>query len=366
MKLHFYMPVDVYFENGCVAGHGDVFKKMGSKAMIITDPISAEVTGAKADVIKELDECGISYLYFDKVQSNPTIGCVREALAALDECGADFIIAIGGGSALDTGKAVSILSRQNGTDDEIFRKAYTDDTMPLICIPTTSGTGSEVTPYAMIIDEKKGTKNNLNSPYLFADVALLDPKYTMTVPYKVTVNTAVDAMTHAMESLFAVTTNHLVRTIAFKGLERMGPSLRDVLKGDLTPEARENLMFGSLLGGIVVSQTRTSALHGMSYPMTSIKHIPHGRAMSLIIPNYLEFWNTKEPELIEEIIDAMGYGSLDEFVDVLRGLMGEVAPEEKLTLEEKQSFIKTVMGQHNILNTRVDISAGDIRNIYDY
>ena len=261
---------------------------------------------------------------------------------------------------------MALLSRQEASDDEMFTKEFSDDMMPLIAVPTTSGTGSEVTPYAMIIDSKKGTKNNLHTPFLFAKVAFLDPRYTLTLPIKVTVNTAIDAMTHAIESLFAKTTNPLVASIAFESIHNIGTCFDCLVSGKLDIKDREKLMLGSVMGGMVVSQTRTTALHGMSYPMTSVGHIPHGRAMALILANYMTFWQKHEPELIDKLIKTMGLDSLDTFNGIIATLVGEIKPEERLSEEQIAAYTEEVMLKHNIINTRVPITREDVIRIYHY
>ena len=366
MKLTFNMPVNIFFGQDCIAENSAALKKLGKKALIVTDPISAEVTGAGADIKAALDKEGIEYIMFDQVESNPTIGCVRKAVALSKANGVDFIFSVGGGSSLDTGKAVALLSRQDATDDELFTKAFTSDVLPIAAVPTTSGTGSEVTPYAMIIDEKKGTKNNLNLPYFFSKLAFLDPKYTLTLPPRITVNTSIDALTHALESLFVKTTNPLVASVAYEAIRNISSCFNALMSGDLTLDEREKLMLGSVMAGMVVSQTRTSALHGMSYPMTSVGHIPHGRAMALIIANYMRFWQKHEPELVDRLMDAMQLHSLDSFVNIIRTLVGEVKPEEKLSEDTIKAYTDEVMGKHNIINTRVPITRADVESIYHY
>lgn len=366
MNITFNMPVRVFFGENCVAQHWELLGSFGKKAMIISDPISAKVTGAGDEIVAALEKNNVTNVMFDRVESNPTINCVREAIKICKEENVDFIIAIGGGSSLDVAKAVALLVRQDASDEEMFTKKYTDDMLPLVAVPTTAGTGSEVTPYAMIIDSKKGTKNNLHTPFLFAKIAFLDPRYTLTLPIKVTINTAIDAMTHAMESLFTKTTSPLVASMAFESIHNIGTCFDCLVKGELSLRDREKLMLGSVMGGMVVSQTRTSALHGMSYPMTSVGHIPHGRAMALILANYMTFWKKHEPELVDKMMDAMGMESLDAFNATIAALVGEIKDEEKLSEEVIEAYADEVMLKHNIINTRVPITREDVVGIYHY
>jgi alcohol dehydrogenase class IV len=366
MELGFYLPTKIRMGEGCIRTHAAECKALGSRALIVTDPDSYRLNGSGKEIMQILEENGISYDLYDGVESNPTIGNVRRGVQACKKFGADFLIATGGGSPMDAAKAISLLAVQETEDSELFTKQYTSQVLPLVCVPTTAGTGSEVTPYAMIINEKDGTKNNLNSPYIFSKIAFLDARYTLTLPIRVTINTSIDALTHSLESIFARTTNPLVQSVAKEGIRNIAACFPALRRGELALAEREKLMMGSLMGGMVVSQTRTTALHGMSYPMTSDGHIPHGRAMALILSNYMFFWNRHEPELIRELLSIMGLSSIEEFGEIIDELVGEIRAEEILSDDTIQAYADEVMQKHNIINTRVPITREDVVRIYCY
>lgn len=361
--ISFYMPTKVFFGRNCIRGHMDELTRLGSRALIVTDKIASKLNGSEKDVVEILEQAGITFEIFEDVEANPTIGVVRAGLARCEAFQADFLIAIGGGSPMDTAKAISVLARQPLSDDVLFSTTLRDDVLPLVCVPTTAGTGSEVTPYAMVIDEKTGVKNNLNSPYMFAKVAFLDPQYTMTLPLRGTINTAIDAMTHALESIWAVTTNPLVQSMAWEAVAHIAKAFPHMHEGCLTEEDRGHLMLGSVMGGMVVSQTRTTALHGMSYPMTSHAHIPHGRAMCLILSNYVRFWQRYEPEMVERLLGLMCLADVNAFEKMMDYFLGR---KERLTEEQIQAYADEVMGKHNIQNTRAPITRDDVVAIYHY
>ncbi len=366
MNITFNMPVRVFCGKGCLLEHKEEFGKYGKKAIVVTDPISFTATGADKDIIAALEDQKIEYVVCDKVQSNPTIEVVRECAKVSKEFGAEFVVSVGGGSSLDTAKAVALLSRQDAPDEELFKTAFTDDVLPIIAIPTTSGTGSEVTPYAMIIDSKRGTKNNLKQQTFFSKAAFVDYRYTMTMPRGVAVNTSIDAMTHAMESVFAKTTNSLVQAIAYESIGTMAKAFPHMLENALVEEDYENMAQASVMAGMVVSQTRTTILHGASYPLTSHKHIAHGRAMALIIANYLQLTAKYEPEVVDRLIHVMNMKDLDEFCNIISTFVGEVKPEERLTAEEVEKFTDEVMASHNLANTKIPVEREDIVSIFNY
>lgn len=366
MKMTFNMPVQVYYGKGCILEHADNFGKCGRRAIVITDHISFTATGADKDIIRALEEQKIEYMIYDGVESNPTIENVRKGAEASRAFHADFVVSVGGGSSLDTAKAVALLSRQDAPDEELFSTAFTEDVLPIIAVPTTSGTGSEVTPYAMITDSKRGTKNNLKQQTFFSKFAFVDPRYTMTMPRSVAVNTSIDAMTHAMESIFAKTTNPLVQAIAYESIGTMAKAFPKMLKNALTAEDHENMALASVMAGMVVSQTRTTILHGASYPLTSHKHIAHGRAMALIIANYMRFTAKYEPDVIDRLMRTMNMKDLDEFCRTMGTLVGDIKEEERLTPEEIEKFTEEVMASHNLINTRVPVTRDDVVAIFHY
>lgn len=366
MNMTFHMPVQVHYGAGCISACAGSFGKYGKRAIVITDPISFTATGADKDITKVLKEQKIEYTVYDKAESNPTIESARKCAEASKAFQAEFVIAVGGGSSLDTAKAAALLSRQDAPDEELFQTEFTEDVLPILAVPTTSGTGSEVTPYAMLIDGKRGTKNNLKQQTFFSREAFVDPRYTMTMPRSVAVNTSIDAMTHALESIFAKTTNPLVQAIAYESIGTMAKAFPNMLQGALTEEDYGNMALASVMAGMVVSQTRTTILHGASYPLTSHKHIAHGRAMALIIANYMKLTNKYEPDVIDRIMKTMNMKDLDEFCDTIHMLVGDVKPEEKLSPEEMERFTDEVMASHNLQNTRIPVSREDVTAIFQY
>ena len=193
--IHFSLPTHVFLETDAVAHHAALFAR-GKKAMIVTGRTSAKRNGAQDDVVAALAQHQIPYVLYDAVPSNPDIETCYEGARIAKEAGADFVIAIGGGSPMDAGKAIALLAASPLSRDQLFTGPYTA-ALPLIHIPTTSGTGSEVTPYAILSDDEAQTKRSIATPLLFPQVALLDPKYQAQLPHRTTVNTALDALTLA-------------------------------------------------------------------------------------------------------------------------------------------------------------------------
>lgn len=363
MDLRFNMPVEVIMNEGCVRKEMDRIASFGTRAIIVSDAISAASSGAMADVISVFEDKGIEYLVFDRVQSNPTAESAREAARIAKEFKAQFVFAIGGGSSMDVGKAVTLLVKQETdlSDEDMLSGNFINETIPLIAIPTTSGTGSEVTPFAMLTSYAANRKINLHSSSMYANLALLDPRYTMTVPYIVTVNTMLDALSHAMESLLTVSGTPILRAIAKESLANAGAIIRGLLKDrEISLELRELMMYDSVTAGMVVGQTRTSILHGLSYSLTVHRHLAHGRAIGLLMIPCLKFNASKRPDLVKEITDAMGIDGLDELEKSLNMLLGE---KESFTEDEIALWADEAATLHNVNNSIVVPTRNDIVEI---
>ena len=359
MNFHFQMPVQICLEKDCIENNAGLISKLGKRALVVTDGVAAQKNGSLSDVLDILTKLGIPSSLFDKVSSNPTVECARQGAQQIIEEKADIVIAIGGGSTLDAGKAMCLLCRQPDlSDDQLLAGEFMPETIPLVAIPTTSGTGSEVTSFAMLTSTALQKKININSAAMYARLALLDPKYTMTAPRQVTVNTSIDAMSHAIEGLLTVSSNSCIKAIATESLQRIGSCLGKLVNDSMDYEARSSMMFACVLAGIAVGQTRTSALHGISYPMTFYRHLPHGRAIGLLLIPYLRFTASVNPELIQNILNPLGVSSVDELQDAIDSMLGE---KDILTEDEIMLFASESSRARNIKNSIVPPTENDIR-----
>ena len=335
--------------------------KLGEKAIIVTGKHSAKINGALADVKRALEENGQQYVVYDKVMSNPTVECVYEGAGLARESGADFVIAIGGGSPMDAGKAIAVLAAQDINRDALFSGEYQDKVLPMAFIPTTAGTGSEVTQYAVLTNDAAQTKTPLSAPFMFPDVALLDGKYMMKLSQTTTINTTVDALTHLIESYLSVRADAISSALALEGMRSLAPMLQKLLFSELTPEDRNALLYASTLGGIVIAQTGTNVVHSMGYPLTYFKNIDHGRANGLLMAEFLKYASVSAPKPTSEIVEALGFASVSHLTYMLREYMGK---KEIISSDEVLKFTKTAMRAKNIGTCIVNLSEEQIKDIY--
>lgn len=361
MSAEFILPTKVISGHDCVKSAGAEICALGKKFLIVTGRSSAKKCGALDDVIAALESEKRDYAIFDKIPSNPDIDIVYDGADAARQAGADAVIAIGGGSPMDAGKAIALLAAQDIKREELFSGKYEKKTLPVICVPTTAGTGSEVTQYSILTNHEAKTKTTLAAPFMFPKLALLDGKYMAELPRKTTVNTAMDAMTHLMESYLSVKAGAITKSLSIAGLEIIGRELEKLRRFELTEEDRTELLTASDLGGIVIAQTGTTAVHAMGYSLTYFKEIDHGRANGLLMAEYLKFAEKAAPEAVKTVVSAAGFESTESFDKYISELLGD---KEKITPEELKMYSETAIKAKNIPNSIAAPSKEDLYRIY--
>lgn len=332
------MPTKVFFEQDSVKNHAEELKKLGTKAMIVTGKHSSRINGSLSDVEAALKSNGQDYVIFDEIEENPSVETVAKAASKAVEEEVDFFVAVGGGSPMDASKAISLLSKNPDAIPDAEERLYDAAPMaayPVAAVPTTSGTGSEVTQYAILTLHKSHTKKSI-AHKLFADVALIDYTYLKTSSYSGLVSTCVDALAHLIESYLNTNANPCNRMYSAEGLRLWGRT-KDALQsgGDaLNDEVYENFMHASMVAGMAIAHTGTSLPHGLSYPVTYEMGIPHGKAVGFFLPGFLREYEDQTE--VSAVLELLGFASVEEFADYLKNLIGEPSiPEELWSLDRK-------------------------------
>lgn len=339
---------------------------LGKKAMIVTGKSSGAKSGALSDVTEVLNKEGIEYIVYDCISNNPTIEETVKGGKAAKDFGADFIIGIGGGSPLDASKAIAVFAvnePKEGSDFEmydIFSGKYKNKPLPMAAIPTTAGTGSEVTPYSILTLHKEHNKKSFSSPDVFYKTAFLDGRYTLNLPLQIARNTAVDALSHLLEGLTDKKSSPASDYIALEGLRIIGKHIDALKTGDFNVEVCTRLLWAAALGGIVISQTGTTIVHSMGYALTYYKNIPHGMANGLLLGEYLERTNKVLPEKIACAMNALGM-TLSEFKAFLKSVL---PCEEKFSEEELREWAKTSIKAKNAIVCPFDVTYDEEVEIY--
>ena len=276
------------------------------KVLIITDPGVIQA-GLLEGVKTSLQAVGISFLIFDGVEPDPRIEVVEKSVqSARKEC-IDLIVGFGGGSSLDIAKVTSIMITNSEKIDSLFGiDLVPNPGVPVILVPTTAGTGSEVTPIAILSDTKEKLKKGIVSAYLFPEVAIVDPKLTIGLPPSVTAFTGMDALTHAIESYYSINATDLSDLLAFRAMELLSKNIRMAFAHGENLVARSNMMEGSLLAGIAFANAGVGAVHAFAYPLGGEFHLAHGLTNTLMLPYVMRYNILGCPHKFAQMAKAFG------------------------------------------------------------
>lgn len=382
-------PQKIVFGTGCIETFTDDYKQMGLQRLFVltAPPIRPLIEGT----LDELKAAGIAVEVFQDIVAEPTVNDFKRILEVARQFRADSVVGIGGGSVLDVTKLVAAFINSDQQVEDCFGTGFIRRKgLWFACLPTTAGTGSEVSPNAILLDERDHLKKGIVSPFLIADAAYVDPKLTWTVPAKVTADTGMDALTHCIEAYTNKFAHPSVDIYALQGirliaanLERAVTLARDNKPADLSDnpayvEAREALAFGSLYGGLCLGPVNTAAVHALSYPLGGEFHIPHGLSNAILLPSVMKFNAPANIKRHAEVAIALGCepGKNDEEtaqrgVDFIYRLAAAVGIPDKLTaLGIPQTAVdgmaKAAMQVQRLLkNNPREVTEQDARNIYN-
>ena len=314
MNFDFYLPVEIIFGRGRIKSLGEVAKRYGYRAIIITGRKSAKENGALEKALGSLKSWGVEkVIVYDKVEPNPTDKIVNEASQIVVEEKIDYIVGLGGGSALDTAKAVSIVSSNEGYAWDYVN--YPEGprlipylNRPVICIPTTAGTGSEVNRYSVISNPIRKEKLVISHSLNYPKVALIDPELCLSMSPKLTAITGVDAFIHALESLTNKVENVFADELAIRALRIIKEWLPVAVSEPSNLKAREWMSYAAMLAGIAIDKKRVALIHGMEHPVSAhYPNIAHAEGLAALAPAITEFNYRGNPEKYALFAEIMGY-----------------------------------------------------------
>jgi alcohol dehydrogenase class IV len=297
----------IYFQPGSIKRLGEEVKALkGRKVLLVTDK-GVRNSGLLAKALESLEKEGLSPALFDEVEPNPSLETAQKGYALFKGKGCDTLVAIGGGSPMDTAKAIGI----QATNPEPLLKYEGANKVatplpPLIAVPTTAGTGSEVTGAAVITDRTRKYKVPMRSPFLIPRVALLDPEVLATLPPPVLASTGMDALTHACETYVSTLTNPLSQGLAYESIRLIGKYLRPLYANPENREAQGYMMLASTMAGMAFFNGRLGAVHMLAHPLGGHFDIPHGLANAILLPHCMDFSRMAVPDLFSRIAEALG------------------------------------------------------------
>ncbi|WCK54089.1 iron-containing alcohol dehydrogenase [Aneurinibacillus sp. Ricciae_BoGa-3] len=286
----FRMPQAVFYGRDSLTQLGEQAALLGKKALLVSDRVMEQIGNVKR-CAEYLQVKGISYVSYLDVNSEPTDIHVSEALNLCLQHQCDVIIAIGGGSCIDAAKAVSVLATNGGYIGDYMgsKKAIVKQPVPLIAIPTTAGTGSEVTSVTVISNTKDDIKMMIRHPKFIPAVAIVDPMLTLSIPPHVTAATGIDALCHAIEAYISRRAQPVTDILALSAIELIMNNLRTAYADGNDIDARENMALASMQAGAAFPNSSVTLVHGMSRPIGALFHVPHGVSNAMLLPAVLEF-----------------------------------------------------------------------------
>ena len=297
----------IVFGCGSFASLAAAIRELGaSRPLVVVDRPLAK-TGMAGKVSAMLDGEGMRCTLFDRVEGEPPLELADEGTKAAGKAKADCVVGIGGGSAMDTAKAIAVLATNRAKAvDFLGLNKIPAPGLPKIMVPTTAGTGSEVTFTSVFIRKDLKKKEGMNSPYLYPEVALLDPELTLTLPPEATASTGLDALCHAIESYTSIIASPMSEMVSLEAIGLIAENLRTCVHNGSNLKAREAMLLGSLYGGLGLANAGVTAVHSLSYPLGGRYGVPHGLANTILLPHVMSFNLPGALEKFALVAEAMG------------------------------------------------------------
>ncbi len=298
-------PPRIVFGNGCAGQCVELFASRGlRRILLVSSPSALKQLGPLLDGLKR---AGCAIVQSQPVDREPTRRMFEERLDAARAERIEAVLGIGGGSALDVAKLIAALARSKQNVSEVLGiNLLQSRELFLVCLPTTAGTGSEVSPNSVLLDEADELKKAVISPHLVPDAAFIDPLLTMSVPPAVTAATGLDALTHCIEAYANKFAHPVVDVYALEGIRLIGAHLERAVRDGGDAEARAQLCLGSLYGGPCLGPVNTAAVHALAYPLGGRFHVAHGVSNAVLLPQVLKFNLPQAPERYADVAAALG------------------------------------------------------------
>lgn len=284
----FLVPQYIFTGKSALSESMQVLRECGKRALIVTGPHIGK--SPMADTLKKnLVISGISFAVFDRITGEPTLHMIEDGAAAFRRSSCDFVIGLGGGSPLDAAKAISYMCASTGKLSDYRGQVPEKEIPPVAAIPTTAGTGSEVTKFTVITDEERNVKMLMKGDCLIPRIAIVDPAFTVDMPKSVTAATGLDALTHAVEAYTSAKASPLTDALAISAVKRIMKNLPAAYSRGCDAKAREEMSVAALEAGICINNASVTIVHGMSRPIGALFHVPHGLSNAMLLKECLDF-----------------------------------------------------------------------------
>lgn len=303
----FELPGKIDFGVGAVDRLGGHLQRLGCRRVLLVSDPGLLDTGMVDRVIKRISGEGLDHTLFTDVEPEPDVGGIERGVDAFRSDDCDVVVAVGGGSVLDTAKAISVMDRNPGhIGDYAGLGNLPEPGVPMIALPTTAGTGSEATIWAVISEKAKGTKYGVGSTHMTADVALCDPALSVSLPPRLTAVTGLDALAHALESYVNKATHPISEALSERSMSLVAGALRDAVTGGDRLSARADMLLASTMAAMAFNSTRLGLAHALAMPLGAEAKIPHGDVVSILLPPVMHYNATGNVEKFARIADIFG------------------------------------------------------------
>ncbi|MFR2776465.1 MAG: iron-containing alcohol dehydrogenase [Anaerostipes sp.] len=379
MAREFIAPGNIFTGAGALDMAEEKLGRLGKKALIVTDKVMVEL-GNCTKVEKALKNQNIEYVVYCEINGEPTDTMIENGLNLYKEENCDFLIALGGGSPIDSMKAIAALASNGGKIADYMGKIIEGNLPTMVAVPTTAGTGSEATQFTIITDTQNDVKMLLKGAVLMPDYAIIDPQFTMTAPPKITAATGLDALTHAAEAYTSKLAQPLSDTFALSAIKRIFEYLPIAFHDGKNVEAREQMSIAALEAGIAFNNASVTLVHGMSRPIGALFHVAHGLSNAMLLKQCFIYALDGAYDRFAELGRAIHAASDDDsdkeasekFLQAVVDICEEL---ETPTLEEyginKEEFFQVIdkmasdaMESGSPSNTRKPMTAEDVKEIY--
>ena len=375
----FFIPQNIISGENAIQMSVDYMDAYGEKPLIVTDEAMIKF-GNVQKLTDELDKIGKKYVVFPGINTEPTHTMIDEGVKIYNEEGCDFLIGIGGGSPMDAMKAIGAVATNGGSITEYMGKVIEKKLPFLVAIPTTAGTGSEVTKVSIITNTETDVKMLLSDAKLMADLAVIDPVFTLTVPPEVTVATGVDALTHAIEAFTSIKAFDMTDFFAKSAVEKIFENIYEVYTNGDNISARREMAIAALEAGIAFSNASVTIVHGMSRPIGALFGVPHGQSNAMLLSVCLKYLKPGAESRLAELAKVIGVfrqgmtnaEAADAFVTatvaLLRTLKVKTIQDSGVTEKKFFKYIPKMasdaLASGSPGNTRRTPSQEDIENLY--
>jgi len=328
----FRIPGDLLFGAGALAQLPQKTMEYGGSTVFLVTDTGLRVSGWPDRAASLLQEAGIRVNVFDRISGEPDLDTLEACRSALIASGSDLVVGLGGGSAMDTAKAAACLAVNEGEAGRFFgTNLIPKRGLPVIAVPTTAGTASEITPNAIFADPAVKVKKGIVSPFLIPQAALVDPELTYSLPPAVTAASGMDALVHAVESYLSPKATLLTRIHAMKAMELIHGHLRLAVQAGKNKAAREAMAWGSLLAGLSFANAGVGGVHALAYPLGGEFHVSHGVSNALLLAPVMRFHAMARPDLFAEFAGAFGVRAAGRPAEEIASLV--VTEMQKLCLD---------------------------------